>query len=58
MIIEKKIVPVYFEKILSKEKTYEFRLNDFECQPGDILVLKEFDPDKKEDRLCWKGKSR
>lgn len=44
MKIEKKIWPEYFEKVLSGEKTYELRLADFECQPGDLLVLKEFDP--------------
>lgn len=44
MIIEKKTWPEYFEKILSGEKTYEFRLADFECNPGDILVMKEWDP--------------
>ena len=42
--IEKKIWPEYFEKILSGEKTYEFRLNDFDCETGDVLVLKEWNP--------------
>ncbi len=45
-IIEKKILPKYFEKILSGEKMFELRLADFECEPGDILVLKEWDPEK------------
>ena len=41
--IIKKILPEYFDKIVSGEKTYELRLNDFECQTNDTLVLKEWD---------------
>lgn len=41
--IHKKISPEYFEKILSGEKTFEFRINDFECEPGDILILDEYE---------------
>ncbi len=44
MKIEKKIWPEYFEKILAGEKTFELRLADFECNPKDVLVLKEWDP--------------
>ncbi len=40
--IHKKISPEYFEKILSGEKTFEYRVNDFACEPGDILVLEEW----------------
>ena len=36
-----------FKKILTGEKTFELRLADFECKPGDILVLKEWDPKTK-----------
>ena len=39
--IHKKISPEYFEAIKSGEKTFEYRVNDFECEPGDILVLEE-----------------
>jgi len=42
--IEKKVWIQYFQKILSGEKTYELRLNDFACEPGDVLILKEWDP--------------
>jgi ribosomal protein S17 len=48
MKIEKKILSEFFEKILGGEKKFELRLADFECQPGDILVLKEWDALKKE----------
>lgn len=39
---------MYFQKIVDGKKTYELRLADWECQEGDILVLKEWDPDSKE----------
>ena len=42
MEIEKKTWPEFFEKVLSGDKTFELRLADFECAPGDILVLKEW----------------
>jgi len=48
MRIEKKIWPEYFQNILEGIKTYELRLADFECKPGDILVLKEWNPKTKE----------
>ena len=41
-IHELKIAPEYFEKVLSKEKTFEFRYNDRNYQVGDILNLKEY----------------
>lgn len=46
MIIEKKAVPELFEKVLSGEKTFDARLDRFKCKPGDILVLREWDPEK------------
>ena len=48
MEIEKKIWPEFFEKVKSDEKRFEIRLADFECNPGDVLVLREWDPIKKE----------
>ena len=42
-IHELKITPKYFEKVLSKEKTFEFRYNDRNYQVGDILNLKEYE---------------
>jgi len=47
MRIEKKVWPEYFQKIIEGVKNYELRLADFECRPGDILVLKEWDPKTK-----------
>lgn len=43
--IHKKINREYFEMILSGQKTFEYRVNDFECNPGDILVLEEYEYD-------------
>ena len=48
MKIDKKVWPEYFEKLKSGDKTYELRLADWECSPGDILVLREWDPQKNE----------
>ncbi len=45
--IEKKVWPAYFQKILDGDKTFEVRLADWECNPGDTLILKEWDPEKK-----------
>lgn len=45
--VEKKIWPEYFEQVLKGKKTFELRLNDFEIEDGDTLVLKEWDPGTK-----------
>jgi len=42
--IEKKIWPDYFDDINSGKKKYELRLNDFEVNEGDTLLLKEWNP--------------
>lgn len=46
--IEKKTWPEMFEKILSGQKTFDTRLDDFKIKNGDILVLREYNPIKKE----------
>lgn len=48
MKIEKKVQPPYFEAILKGDKNFEVRLNDFECNEGDILALREWDSEKKD----------
>lgn len=40
--IHKKINSEYFDLIASGQKTFEYRINDFECESGDILVLEEW----------------
>jgi len=47
-VIEKKVWPEFFQAIIDGKKTYELRLADFDCAPGDQLVLKEWDPKIKE----------
>lgn len=43
MIIKKKILPEFFQSIKNGDKTFELRLADFECNPGDTLLLQEWD---------------
>lgn len=47
MLIEKKTWPEYFKLIKSGKKNFEVRLADFRCKPGDILILREWDPKTK-----------
>ena len=47
-IIKKKIWPEYFDAVSSGKKKYELRLNDFEVEEGDILVLEEWNPKTQE----------
>ncbi len=48
MRIEKKTWPKYFQLVLDGKKTFEIRLADFRCKPGDTLILREWDPKKQE----------
>lgn len=48
MLIEKKIWPESFQSIYDGKKTFDVRLSDFVCEPGDILLLREWDPKKKD----------
>lgn len=48
MIIEKKTWPEMFNQILSGKKTFDARIADFEINERDILLLREYDPIKKE----------
>ncbi len=45
--IRKKIWATYFEEVASGRKTFELRLADWECKPGDLLVLDEVDDETK-----------
>ncbi len=61
--IKKKIWPEYFDEVISGKKKYELRLNDFEVQEGDSLVLEEWDPKtgeytgrKTEKKVSYVGK--
>lgn len=48
MIIEKKTWPEYFQAIFDGKKNYELRLADWECNEGDTLLLREWDPETKD----------
>lgn len=43
MIHELKILPKYFQKVISKEKKFEIRKFDRDFHVGDMLILKEYD---------------
>ena len=45
--VTKKIWPEYFDAVVSGKKKFELRLNDFEIQEGDTIVLEEWDPKTK-----------
>lgn len=46
--IELKVWPEYFHAILSGRKKFEARLGNLDCGLGDTLILKEWDPEKKD----------
>lgn len=37
----------YFQVVVDGRKTFELRLNDFDIEEGDTLLLKEWDPETK-----------
>lgn len=46
--IEKKVLPQYFQQLLDGTKTFELRIADFACEPGDELLLREWDKEKRD----------
>lgn len=41
MIHELKILPEYFDEVVSRKKTFEIRKNDRGFQEGDVVILKK-----------------
>ena len=48
--VVKKILPEYFNLILSGKKKFEFRVADFDIEEGDTLILEEWDSTDGETR--------
>lgn len=42
-VITKKSYPELFEQVMAGDKTFDMRIADFDCQPGDILEQIEVD---------------
>jgi ASC-1-like (ASCH) protein len=47
MEIHKKIWPEFFKEVKSGNKTFEYRLADWQANEGDTLILEEWDPKTK-----------
>ena len=47
-VIRKKTWKDLFEKVLSGEKKFDVRIADFDVKEGDMLVLEEWDEEKKD----------
>lgn len=45
-IVEKKILPEYFNAVINGEKTFEIRKDEDNLQKGDALILREWDGEK------------
>lgn len=50
-IHELKILPQYFNEVKYKKKSFELRKNDRDFKVGDILILKEFNPNKEYETI-------
>lgn len=46
-----KILPCYFEQVLTRYKTLEYRLNDRGFQKGDVVILREWNPYPSESNI-------
>jgi ASC-1-like (ASCH) protein len=49
---ELKCWPEYFQAIIDGHKTFEVRLNDRNYQIEDLLLLKEWNADQYQGRMC------
>ncbi len=48
MVIKKKTWPEQYEAMDNGSKTFDCRLDDFECNVGDSILFEEWDPIKSE----------
>lgn len=51
-VILKKILPEYFQKVLTGEKTFEIRKDEDDAKVGDIIELYEFENGELTGRVC------
>ncbi|MFH0970364.1 MAG: DUF3850 domain-containing protein [Candidatus Diapherotrites archaeon] len=63
--IHKKTWPQFFDAITLGQKKFELRLADFECNPGDVLILEEWNPQTKQytgrsirKKITWVSKTK
>lgn len=47
-----KILPEWFETVVSGFKTFEVRKDDRPYKPNDVLILREFDGERYTGRVC------
>lgn len=53
-VVEKKILPEYYEAVITGKKKFELRKDEDDIQQGDYILLREFDGEKYTGReqLC------
>lgn len=54
-IVEKKILPEYFEAVIRGKKTFEIRKDEDDIQVGDAIILKEWDGEKYTGRVTGRN---
>lgn len=52
MIHDLKIIPEWFNAVISGVKTFEVRKDDRPYKPNDVLILREFDGERYTGRTC------
>lgn len=54
-IIEKKILPEYFEAVIEDKKHFEIRKDEDDAQAGDAIILKEYDGERYTGRVTGRN---
>lgn len=53
MIHQLKILPEYYQAVVSEDKTFEIRKNDRDFKVGDLLMLEEWNNGKYTGGICY-----
>lgn len=53
MIHQLKILPEYYQAVVSEDKTFEIRKNDRDFKVGDLLMLEEWNNGKYTGAICY-----